>query len=545
MKITSSLLDRTGNAITYETKPQSHAVQQDFNVNKQAMGLYGNIYAYPNYGKYRPRFYSLNDTSNGLDTLSRELLVRWSREMYAQLPFVGTAIKTLADFAISDAYLPMYTGNNVEWWKTAEQWLLEEWYPNCNVRGNHYDFRTSLRLESQLIDVDGDFLLVYGEENGFPKYQVIQNNRIRCDLQDNMPINDGPMKGCIVNDGVYYTPQGKAVGYNVKNASNLVNNLVKTTSDKIFNARDSTLVLDPLYFDKLRGVPAIGSAILQALSVQQLDELLMEKIKIQSSLAYVEANPRGEAPVEYQNTLEALMKHSDVDHNAGAISPNVHAIKVVQGANIKYIHAEGGDVKTLDSHDPGGETMDYMARLETQILATIGCPHTLVFSTDKVSGRVTSAVAELFRSAIKRRQSILDRTAKFRIAWALSKAMDKGFIPRNDEESIIKHIELTKPPKFSMDQKYDNDIITDNYKDGFASLNDTTIKLSNKTAEQVLDEQASEQIMFYKRAQNVAKQTGVDLTTVIGGWRQSQKLTRPPEAQNTEPGNEDSVAKET
>ena len=529
----NNLLDNKGKVVITPT------------MQKKAMGLFGNIYAYPSYGRYRPRFYTLSDTNNGLDTMSRELLVRWSREMSSQLPCVSTAVKALANFAIGNAYLPIYNGVNKEWWKIAEEWLLENWYPNCCVKGSHFDFRTSLKLESTLIDIDGDYLLVYGSEDGFPKYQIIQNNRLVSTFADNTVITDGVMKGTIISDGVYYSPSGKVLGYHIKNASNLVNSTSLKATDAVFSAKNATLILDPLYIDKLRGVPAIGSAILQALSVQQLDELLMEKIKIESSVALIKKTPSGEAPVELQNTLEQLLQQEgQANGNLGGISPNLHAVEIVQGSTVKYISAEGGDLKSLASNSPGNETMDYITRLESQVLSTIGCPHTLVFSTDKVSGRVTSAVAEMFRSAIKRRQNLMDKTAKFRVVWALAKAMDEGLIPRNDDENISKALSFTHPEIFSLDAKYDNQIVIDNYTNGFSSLNDSTTRLFNKTAEATLDEQAKEQTMFYNKANEVVKATGVSLEMVVSGWRQNQKVTRPPESMGTEPNNQDNVVSE-
>jgi len=519
------LYDRTG-------KPVSPANKLKNNLpGKKALGLYGNLWAYPNWGRFRPRYYAGGDAAQGLDSLSREYLVRWSREMAAQLPFIKAAVRILADFSVGNAYKPQYIGKNTEWWKYAEEWLLNDWYPNCNVRGPHYDFQTSLKLESQLLDIDGDFLLVYGTENGFPKYQIIQNNRLRCQDRDNSPITEGPMAGTIISDGVYYTPQGKAVAYHINNAKNLVNTMVSQSEDVIFSAKDAHLCLDPEFIEKLRGVPSIGAGILQAVSLQEIDAYLMERIKIESTVALIQKTPSGEAPVELQNTLEQLQELTGAPTSGlNNITPNTHAIEIRQGGEMKYIHAEGGDLKSLASSTPGNETSGYIERLETQILATIGIPHTLVFSTDRVSGRVTSAVAEIFRAAIKRRQSILDKTAKFRVSWALSVAMEEGLIPYNEDENMSNIINFTKPSEFSLDARYDNDIISDNYQNGFSSLNDATIKLHNKTAEQVLDAQTDEQIMFYTRAKKVADKTGVDLPTVIAGWRYQQKITQPPEA---------------
>ena len=520
------LYDHRGNLVS-----PSQKLKNDIpNVTKKAFGQYGNIYSYPNYGRFRPRYYTLGDTNQGLDTLSRELLVRWSREMFGQLPLIKAAIRALADFAIGNSYLPQYHGTNKSWWKEAEEWLLSEWYPNCSVRGSHYDFQTSLRLESQLLDVDGDYLLVYGTEDDFPKYQLIQNNRIRHQGMDNYHIAEGEMKGTIISDGVYYTSNGRAVAYHIQNSKNMVNQMVSQTSDLIVYTKDATLILDPEFIDKLRGVPAIGAAILQALSIQELDSYLMEKIKIESTIALVMKTPSGEAPQELQDTLAAL-ENMPTNLGPGPLSPNVHALEVRQGSEIRYIHAEGGEIKTLNSNSPANETAEYIKRLETQVLSTIGIPHQLIYSTDRITGRAASAVAEIFRNAINRRQAIMDKTAKFRVAWALAKAMDKGIIAKNDNENISRAISFSHPPDFSLDAQYDNNIVLNNYQAGLASLNSATIKLYNKSAEQTLDEQKKEQVMFYTRAQQVSKETGVPLNTVLAGWHYNQKVTAPPQAE--------------
>lgn len=506
------LYDHRGNTVTPSNKLRNNAPK------KQAMGLYGNIYSYPNYGKFRPRFYTLGDTSQGLDTLSRELVVRWSREMAAQLPFIPAAISALSEFAVGDSYLPQYYGENKEWWKVAQEWLLESWYPNCSTKGSDFDFQTCLNIESKLIDVDGDYLILLGMEKGFPKFQIIQNNRVRSQTLDNVLITEGPYAGTMISDGVYYTLSGKPVAYSIYNAGNLINQMTTQTEDRVVSIRDARLVYDAKFIDKARGVPSIGSAILQALSIQELDSYLMEKIKIESTIALIERTPSGEAPLELQNTLEALNQQG-TEYGAFNPSPNTHAVDIVQGSQIRYVHAEGGDIKTLSSNSPANETADYMLRLETQILSTLGVPHQLIYSTDKVGGRITTGVAEIFRSAISRRQKIMDKRAKYTVAWALAKAMDEGYIPRNDEESFSKVIGFTHPKDFTLDAKYDNAILLDNMNAGVSCLNDVTTKLYNKTATETLEEQKNEQIDFYNKAKEVSTITGVDINTVIQGWR--------------------------
>lgn len=509
----SKILDRRGQPII-NTPPR-----------KNAAGLYGNIYSYQNQGKFQNRFYTLGDSNQGIDTLSRELLVRWSREMFAQLPFIPSATKVLADFTVGDGYLPMYKGSNKKWWDKAEEYLLNIIYPNCCVRGSAFDFQTCLRLESQLLDVDGDYLAVYGMEDDIPKFQLIQNNRIGSGMGDSFVVESGKYRGCIVSDGIYYTMKGKPVAYCVRNAGNLVNNMAKQTDDMVFDANSAHLIFDPKTIDKNRGIPSIGSAILQALSIQELDSYLIEKIKIQSTVAYVEKNHDGQAPQELQNTLEALRQQSA----ESGYMPNVneHSVEIRQGVGIRYVNADGGDIKMLDGNSPGSDTANYMARLETQVLSCLGVPHQLIYSTNATSGRITSGIAEIFRSSIERRQKILDKRATFYLSWALSKAMEAGFIPYNDAENISKVVSVSHPQKFSFDKKYDSQITISEYEAGMSCLNDATSTLYNKSAEETMEEQKNEQIMFYKKAQEVSNATGVDLNTVISGWRMNQKLPAP------------------
>lgn len=498
---------------------------------KSAMGLYGNIYSYPNYGRYTPRFYALQDMEQGLDSLSRELLVRWSRECVAQLPFIQSAIRVLAQFSVGSAYLPEYVGKNEAWGKEAVSWLKEIWYPQCCTRGSAFDFQNIMFLASCTMDQDGDFLCIYGKENGFPKIQIIPSNRVRSTngdgvgsgWSDQSPLgyNPGPLPGTITSDGVVYDYNGKVRGYSVVNYGNLVNNIAKVTDDVFINTKDAHLVFDAKYFDKGRGVPSVGSAILQALSIQELDTYLMDKVKLSSMLGYIEATPSGEGPQELATTADLLNSEASA-FGVFNPSPNVHAVEVVQGVTNRYIKASGGDIKMLDSNTPSDETKNYVTRLENQILSTIGVPHCLVYSQDQVSGRISDGVVEIFNAAVERRQKVLDKTGKFILAWALSNAMKEGLIPENNEENLLSVINLTHPTKLSLNAGYDRKADLDDLAAGVKSLNDVT-KKSGKTASQVMEEQEKEATELLIRANRISKETGTDVRVVLQLLREKIK----------------------
>jgi hypothetical protein len=520
MKANISLFDKYGKSVSPADKLVHNAPK------KQALGLYGNIYSYPEWGNYRPRFYTLSDSEQGLDSVSRELVVRWSREMTAQLPFVSAGIKILSDFVVGTAYLPEYIGDNTAWGKDAVDWLLNDFYPNCCTRGANYPFQTVMNLESRLLDTDGDFLCIYGfSQNGFPKFQIIPSHRVRSLSMDNkiFTADDSPLGDGILCDGVLYNMAGKAIGYNVQSIGNLVTNMPYVTNDQIISAKNATLVYDPVFFDKGRGMPSIGPAILKALSIQELDSYLIEKIKIESCIGLIEKTPSGEAPMETAQIL-AAMNTQALEFGSQIPQPDIHGVEVVQGPSIRYIRAQGGDLKTLGSNTPADQTMMFIKRLESQILSCIGVPHQLVYSPQDVTGKITTGIAEVFKSSIVRRQTVLDKHGKFIIAWALANAQKAGLIPKNNDENFTQVFELTHPNDLTLDEGWTRSSDLADYKAGIKSLNDISSK-GGRTAGELISEREDETMRIVEAADRISKKTGKDFDIILSLLSDSIKPT--------------------
>ena len=492
-------------------------------VKNYAVALFGSIYGYGNAGKYRNRYYALSDTNNGLDSYSRELLVRWCREMTAQLPVIKYAIDTLTNFAVGDAYDFDYVGNNPEWGKQAKDYIHNVYYPRCCTRGKVYDFKKVVEIVSKTCLTDGDMLKIYGQDKtGFPMFQLIPSHRIKS-YKDNYIINDGGVyDNCIISDGVVYRLNGEVVGYCVENSQNLVNTMAGNLTDEvIFSANDSRLIGDLEFIDKARALPKVGYAVLQAMTIQELDSYLMDKLKIESLVGLIETTPDGTAPVELQNTLTALIENDSLVGNTLQLSPQDHALEVTQGPDIRYIKAMGGDIKTLSGGGVNDQTSNYMTRLEQQITATLGVPHQILFSLTEVGGRITSAPAEIFRINVRKQQAMLDKYFKPDIAIALAKGIKLGYLKENNGESLLDCFQFTHPYEFSLDNKYDADIVLNNLENGVISMNEACQKLSSKSYNQVIEEQKSEQILFYTSAKEVSETTGIDLQSVISNWKKT------------------------
>lgn len=506
---------------TIEIEKLKGILQQN-KLKKQAIGLYGNVYSYPNFGNFRNRIYLETDTEIGLDSMSRLLLVRWSREINSQTGFVNAAVRILAQYATGGGYDPEYVGNDPEWGKLATHWLVEQFYPQCCTRG--LTFKEVMFLESTLLDVDGDMLCIYGRSSaGMPKIQLIPSHRIATKTTDNHIYQMNGIE-CVDADGVVYeAATGRALGYKVLNSSNLVNTIGAQVNELFVSTKDAHLIYEPRFIDKGRGIPSISPAILQALSLLEIEQYQLQREKLTSTIALIEKNQAGQAPIELEQTLQSLQE-SNVSFGLMAPSPNVHAVDIFQGNEIRYIKSnDGSDIKSMVSTNPSNETQAFVTRLETAVLSTLGVPHQLLFSPQNVSGRVSDGVVDMFNATIKRRQSVLDKHARFIIAWALSNAMQEGILPMNEKDNVFDAFIMTHPPKASLNEGYDRAADLADYSAGVKSLNDIAKKTKHSAAD-IIAEREKESIMFFQSAQRISKETGVDLPIVIQSLRESLQI---------------------
>lgn len=521
---------------------QGRVVSTTPNLKKQAFGLMGSIYEYPNTQRFRPRWYTNQDNELGASSLTRDLVLRWSRELTQQLPWIQAGIRTMAMFAVGDAYKPIYKGSNSAWGKQATDWLINEFYPNCNKRGSTFDFTTSMFVASLMLDQDGDMLCIYGEDaEGNPKFQIVPSHRITSmgsksahDVVIPTPNaiaspQAGPLPNTILSDGVIYNKEGAPVGYNVVNPDNMVNSMLGNQSNLFFSSRDSQLIFDPRFFDRGRGFPSITSGILQALSLQEIESYMVEKLKIESMIALVEKTPDGEGPQDEANSMASMLADDSMlgGEPGGCLNNASKGLRVVNNPGIKYVNATGGDVKSLSSSTPANETQEYITRLETHVLQTIGIPHMLLFSPEKLSGRASDGIAKVFNAAVSYRQKILDKWANFIISWAAAKAIKNGDLPPNDEENLHTVFEVSHPPIFSLNDGYDRSSDLKDYAAGLKNLTEVLHK-RDKTVAEFMKEVEAEKTAFFEVAQRISKSTGTDIKLVINSMKEDLGMQNMP-----------------
>jgi hypothetical protein len=450
-------------------------------IKKNELGLLPNIWASQNSGMFRQRFYSLQGNETGLDQVSREQIVRLSRELFFQLPGVGVASEMKAEYTVGDNWDFKCKSKNPKINEAFETFINKKWYNNCSTKGFAMDFKTILKVASRTLDMDGDFgLLFVQNKQNYPLLQFIGSHRIGT-AAGNMSGKDGVTteingKSYKILDGVVYDDMEKPIAYSIKRDDAQISTVLQDpklkNKDQIIMAENMQLVYEPIVFDKGRGLPALYASVLYGLQVEDLDNFLMDVCKLESTIAYVVKNDAGQAPQEYENLLnqiQSINSNSNLSVSLPSVAPTVHGLSVVKGPTINYAKAEGGELQSFASDRPSEEIQSYIKVIETKLLSAIGIPHQLIYSPETISGRAVNAVSQMVKMSVRERQKILYRYAKLAVAFALSVGMQEGYIPEYFDEDLDSIIKFDMPPDFTLDSNADNSSNLERWKAGLMS----------------------------------------------------------------------------
>ena len=424
-----AILDQYGNAAeTYVRTPQNFA-----------NAAVRNDRSMPSHRLFKEDFEKL------VPDLDRQFIVSGSRKLFQNFGPYATPCIQKADNAIGRAWAPKFIGEDREWGKMAIDWLANQWYGNCDVRGKAWDFKTLLWLDSVAIDRDGDFLIYLTEaESGYPLTQRIPCNRIgqrdysspTQGLSGFSIVKDGAYQGLRISHGVIRDKFNRAIAFRI---------LGDTPADDADIPADRCIhVFDPLWHDQVRGIPSGAAAIkliygsLTATEREQINQ------NIRSSYALVEYNESGGPDLSDPSITAGA--------DATATESAVPTIESLAGGMIKYFRSNsGGKLEAVENNTPGDMWDRFQDRVIRTHAAAINWPYELYWKSGEVNAALVRNIQERARMSVEDRQDVIKSPALFQVRYAVAKAIKAGILPTPKSPSDWWKFDFIMPRKFSID----------------------------------------------------------------------------------------------
>lgn len=419
-----------------------------------------------------------------------------SRRLWANYPVLSGATSQKAMHSVGRAWDPEFFGEDKDWGKLATEWLRDEWYGVCNVRGANYDFKTSLFLDSICIDRDGDVgTLLTETDTGYPQLQTVAAHRIGVVYGTNVTlVADGPYQGLRIESGVILNSQARAVAFRVISSPQI-------EPHQDISERDLIHSFDPSYPDQVRGFPAYSGSILMIRDSMQSHQWEQVAMLMASSIGLIESNETGGVDLSDPSTQLGST-------TAGATTMTS---ETRDGGTVRYFKAgTGSKIEAFTPDRPNDMWDRFQDRIIRQALLEMNWPYSLCWKSDGANGTAERSEIEKARTSIKDRQDLLEPKAKRAVGYAVSKAIKLGILPeyKGKDKGGFLRWGFTKPAKFSIDNGRDGESRRRDYLLGVRNLTDI-LGENGETLEAHLNERAEEVALRKQIQASVATARGV------------------------------------
>lgn len=431
----------------------------------------------------------------------RQWILSGSRRMFENYSPLSGAITQRADNVVGRAWGPKFTGQDKEWGKIATEWLIDQWYGNCDVRGLAWDFKTLLWLDCVAVDRDGDFLVYLTEgESGYPLTQRIPANRIG-QREFGSKVTKGIYQGYKISHGVVLNQFNRAIAFHVLGDT--------AEQDKFIPANYCVHVFDPTWHDQVRGVPAARSSLkfiygsLNATEREQMNQL------IRSSYALIEYNETGGPNFDDPSVTVGQGATADTD-----AAPTVESLA---GGMLKYFKANGGGkLEALDNDMPGDGWDRFQNRVCRMLANSLNWPYELFWIGNEVNAALVRNLQEKARKSVEDRQDVLKSPAIFQIRYAIAKAVKVGILPKPRNQADWWKWDFQMPGKFSIDASKDAQNRREDFRIGYRARRDIAEE-EGRDVEKIEDDKIEDAFRFEKkiRAREAAEGIEIDRRQLI------------------------------
>ena len=414
-------------------------------------------------------------------------------------------------YAVGRAFVPTHRGADEGFGTTATDWLVNNFYAIGDTRGGMHDFKTNLFGWSSAIDVDGEiFVLLTETKKGFPQYQGIPSHRIATPKG----MNDGPMRGGELKDGIVYFPWGEANEYAFCNQDGELSEWLP--------ASNVIHLYDPEFQYQGRGYTALTPCINDCRDIIQSTEYERLAMLQMSSISIIEYNDNGGPDTD--DPYNALVGNADTSQGM--------TVQSMDGGTVRYFKSNsGGKIDTLVNNRPGNPFLDFHDRLLKSSYAALNWPY--AFYSGACAGGGTAQRTEIAcaQRSIEDRQDLLFYAAKRIVSYAVAKAQKRGDLPQSPDWYKW---DFSTPPKLTIDDGRITKELETLWRMGAANMSDI-VSMRGKTYEDHIRERAREVAL-----RKLAKEEAEDLYGVEIEDREMSMLTP-----NEQPNQTDTNANES
>lgn len=403
----------------------------------------------------RSRSIVLQDTRRSVDSLTWRRLLAYARQLHANCGEVRGPVLERATLANSGGWLPRCVGKNTpkKVRDQYEEWLWD-WMRVCDIRGVPYNFQTDMRLESIMLDRDGEVAWIPTfNRHGQPRIQYVANHRIYSHLQTFVVMEDGPYKGMKFNNGIVYDDQSAPVAYFVLDESLAFSQSFK---GQFIPVRNMSLFYNPDWCDQGRGITAYAHGIRRIFDTDDIHGYMLIGIKRDSSLPIIRKSLTGK-----------------VDRGASYIDTSVSnagksiTVEELQGGGIWDVQADTkSDYIIPQIQNPRDSVPEYMESILVGVYQGLEWPYEYSRISKEARGANIRVTVEKINHSVRNQYSRLWQSAVRKCGYALATAVKNRELPNGEWWAI----DFPTPPEMTADKYREYQESREEYKLGTSAL---------------------------------------------------------------------------
>ena len=414
--------------------------------------FWGQDQLYPTASESNQRQTQQDSNADMLDLMSRHktlLLRNDARFIVSSNSIVSGAVKQKAGKVYGESWRFQSHSKDKDFVKAVEA-DMKKIDASIDIRGSQYSFRRNIKIESRLLDVDGDFFVLLTEtKTGFPRLQYLEAHRIGQLLSSNEDVvESGKYKGLTIKNGIIYNENAAEVAYRV---------ITEGGDDfEDITARDMVHVTDPDWFSQGRGIPSIASGMLDWYDLAEVRDYEKIAQKVSAATTLIEKNETGKSD-QAQRIINGTVGASAAPFQS----------ELLAGGTIRYLK-NSASLEMLQSNRPSDGFLKFTDKIEQGAFYGMKWRREMLDSSS-VGGAGVRAFQRDINDSINERVEVLAFFKKRMALYIIAKRAKQGIyvLPEDWTECSF-----TKPREFTVDDGQSRKADRDDVRAGLASVND-------------------------------------------------------------------------